>query len=79
MIVHYMYDQSDRSRAIAFLKSIAAQDSDGQDFDGAPFIAAMVLSEMSEDGRAALLELQSNNLLRDGRTAGFVNWFLKSK
>jgi hypothetical protein len=78
-VVHYMHGQKDRGRAIAFLKSIAAQDSANRDFDGAPFIAAMVLSEMTEDGRAALLDLRDRKLLRDGETAGFVNWFLRTR
>jgi hypothetical protein len=76
MIVHHMWDQSERDRAIAFLKSIAVQDSDREDFSGAPFLASMSLSEMGADGRSALAELGEKRLLRDARTAGFVDWFL---
>lgn len=75
-IVHFMRDQGDRDRAIAFLRSVAAQDSEQQDFDGAPFLAAMALSEMGVEGRSVLSELRQKRLLRDERTAGFVDWFL---
>lgn len=79
MIIHYMYDQSDRRVAIGFLKSIASQDPAHQDFDGGQFIAAMVLSEMGTDGRTALVELHDQHLLRDHRTDGFVDWYLRNR
>jgi len=79
MILQCMYYENDRGRAIAFLKSVAAQDPANRDFDGAPFMAAMALREMAEDGRVALTDLRDKNLLRDPRTIGFVKWYLHTK
>lgn len=77
VILHFMSDQTERERAILFLRSIATQGPEHQDFDGAPLIAATKLSEMGAEGRGVLADLHEKQLLRDGRTAGFVYWFLK--
>lgn len=78
MIVGFMSDQKDRVPAIAFLKSVASEDPANEDFDGASSMAAEGLSQMGIEGRRALIDLRSKNLLRNGRTLGFVNWFLST-
>jgi hypothetical protein len=79
MVLGFMSDQKDRDRVIAFLKSVAVQSGANQDYEGAPLTAAEGLSQMGREGRAALVELRDRNLLRDGRTVGFVRWYLSRR
>jgi hypothetical protein len=75
-ILNTMFEQKERARALAFLKSVAAQRTDQQDFQDAAFTAAEGLSRMGADGRAALIDLRGRGVIRDGNAIGFVNWFL---
>jgi hypothetical protein len=77
-VLGFTSDQKDRARAIAFLKSVATQDTRNQDFEGAAQTAAEGLSVMGKEGRAALVDLRDRKLLRDGRTRAFVRWFLST-
>lgn len=79
MILSLMPRQSDRQRALAFLKSVATQSGAQRDYEYAPFDAAEALGDMGSDGRAALIGLRDRKLIRDARTAGFVHWFLTTK
>lgn len=78
-ILTLMFEQKDRPRAIAFLRSVAMQSGDQRDYEYAPYEAAQSLSHMGNDGRAVLLDLQNKKLLQDGRTGGFTHWFLSTK
>jgi hypothetical protein len=78
MVLGFTSDQKDRARAIAFLKSVATQDTRNQDFEGAAQTAAEGLSVMGKEGRAALVDLRDRKLLRDARTRAFVRWFLST-
>ena len=75
-ILNRMFQQKEGSRSLAFLKSVAVQRTDQQDFQDAASAAAEGLSRMGADGLAALVELQDRKLLRDGNAIGFVRWFL---
>jgi len=78
-IIVLMPRQKDRTRALAFLKSVAMQSGQQRDYEYAPYQAAQALSHMGKDGRAALIDLRDKKLLRDGKAIGFVNWFLSTK
>lgn len=75
-ILNAMFEQRDRVRSLAFLKAVAAQRTDQQDFQDAAVTAVEGLSRMGAAGRAALIDMRDRNTLRDGKAIGFVNWFL---
>jgi hypothetical protein len=76
-IVSSMYGQRDRPRAIAFLKSVAIEAPDRQDFTQASLTAVSTLARMGEDGRAALVELRQSGAVRDPAAKGYIGWFLR--
>ena len=78
-ILNRMFEQNDRTRSLAFLKSVAGESTDHQDFEDAALSAVDGLSRMGPAGRAALIDLRDKKLLRDGKAIGFVNWVLTQK
>jgi hypothetical protein len=76
-IVSFMTGQRDRPRAIAFLKSVAIEAPDRQDFTQASLTAVSTLARMGEAGRAALIELRQTGAVRDPAAKGYIYWFLR--
>jgi len=68
--------QKDRKPAIAFLKSVATEDSEHQDFSGASWGAVTALSHMNDEGLTALEELREAGAITDPRAHGYVAWYL---
>ena len=78
-VVWTMADQRERVRAIAFLKSVATEKPDQEDFTQASVSAVSTLSRMGAVGRSALLELRDAGAIHDPRASGFVNWYFRRK
>jgi hypothetical protein len=75
-VVAAMQGQKDRKPAIAFLKSIASEDPNHQDFPEASLNAVSSLSKMGQDGLAALRDLRQANSVADPSARGFIDWYL---
>lgn len=75
-ILNRMFEQKERVRSLRFLRSVAAQRTEQQDFQDAAVTAVEGLSRMGVEGRAALIDMRDRNLLRDGKAIGYVAWFL---
>jgi len=75
MILGSLYSQKEREAAISFLKQVASQDEDHQDFPEASLEAVSTLSYMGADGRAALVDLRSRGAFRDPAARGWADWY----
>lgn len=77
-ILSMMQQQRDRTRAIAFLKSIAVEVGGHPDLSG-PWGAVTALSHMNGEGVAALKDLRDAHAVTDPRARGYVDWYLGRK
>jgi len=79
IILSNMSIQHDKERAIAFLKVVAGEPPDSQDFTSASLSAVSKLGSMGDPGLAALAQLRESGALRDGKARGYVEWYFRER
>lgn len=65
LIVFAMPHAAERAAAVAFVRFVALQDPENQDFPGAIGLALGTLETMDEEGRTVLRELHEKQLVKD--------------
>jgi hypothetical protein len=76
MILGRMNIQKDRSRAIAFLRTVATESSANEDYEDASWEAVSMLNLMGSEGRAVLIDLRDKGALRTPKARGAVDYYL---